>query len=304
MINYLLRHLQVFFASLGQLARTPVATLMTVSVIGITLALPAGLYVLLDNARHASGGWDQGAQVSLFLKTAVNDTQAQALVARLRRLPAVADAQYISREAALAEFKKLSGFGDALDTLAGNPLPAVVVVRPAPAHSEARALEGLVADLRREPAVDLAQVDLEWVQRLQLLLIIAQRGVLMLGGVLGLAVLLIIGNTIRLAVLNRREEIEVVKLIGGTDAFVRRPFLYAGFLHGMLGAVLAWLLIQGSLVLLSGPIGELSALYGSAYTLTGLPARASALLLLAGGGLGWVGSRVAVGRHLRAIEPA
>jgi cell division transport system permease protein len=106
-----------------------------------------------------------------------------------------------------------------------------------------------------------------------------------------------------LAVLIRREEIEVIKLIGGTDTFVRRPFLYAGFLHGVLGGVLAWLLIQGSLALLAGPIGELSALYGSTYTLSGLPGRGSALLLLAGGGLGWIGSRLAVGRHLRAIDP-
>ncbi len=303
MRNYVLRHLQVFFASLGQLARSPVATLMTVAVIGITLALPAGLYVVLDNARQASGGWDQGAQVSLFLKPAVNDAQARALLERLRRQPAVADAEFISREAALSEFKKLSGFGDALDTLASNPLPNVVVVRPSAAHSQTRALEALVAELRRDPAVDIAQVDLEWVQRLQLLLVIAQRGVLMLAVLLGLAVLLIIGNTIRLAVLNRREEIEVIKLIGGTDAFIRRPFLYAGCIHGLLGGVLAWLLIQVSLALLSGPIRELSALYGSSYALMGLPAKASALLLVAGGGLGWLGSRVAVGRHLRTIEP-
>lgn len=304
MRNYVLRHLQVFFASLGQLVRAPIASAMTVAVIGITLALPAGLYVLLENARQASGGWDQGAQVSLFLKASVNDAQAQTLLARLRRLPGIAEAQFISRDAALAEFKKLSGFGDALDTLTSNPLPALVVVRPTPSYSQSQALEALVADLRRDPAVDIAQADLDWVKRLQLLIIIAQRGVLMLAVLLGLAVLLIVGNTIRLAVLNRREEIEVIKLIGGTDAFIRRPFLYAGALHGLLGGILAWLLIQASLALLSGPIGELSALYGSTYTLTGLPAKASALLLLLGGGLGWIGSRVAVGRHLRTIEPA
>lgn len=303
MRNYVLRHLQVFFASLGQLARAPVATLMTVAVIGITLALPAGLYVLLDNARQASGGWDRGAQVSLFLKPAVSDAQARALLERLRRQPAVAEVQFISRADALAEFKKLSGFGDALDALVNNPLPAVVVVRPAASHSDARALEAFVAEVRREPTVEIAQVDLEWVQRLQLLLVIAQRGVLMLAVLLGLAVLLIIGNTIRLAVLNRREEIEVIKLIGGTDAFIRRPFLYSGVLHGLLGGVLAWSLIQASLALLSGPIGELSALYGSTYALAGLPVRASALLLAGGAALGWLGSRVAVGRHLRAIEP-
>lgn len=303
MKNYGLRHLQVFFASLGQLARAPVATLMTGAVIGITLALPAGLYVLLDNARHASGGWDRGAQVSLFLKASVSDAQGQTLAERLRRHPAVAETEFISRTAALAEFKRMSGFGEALDTLATNPLPAVVVVRPAASHGQARALEGLVAELRREPAVDVAQVDLEWVQRLQLLLVIAQRAVVLLAVLLGLGVLLIVGNTIRLAVLNRREEIEVIKLIGGTDAFIRRPFLYTGLLHGLLGAALAWLLIAGSLALLSGPVTELSALYGSAYSLKGLPARAALLLLALGAGLGWLGARVAVGRHLRAIEP-
>lgn len=301
--TYLRRHLQVLFYSTGRLARAPLASFMTIAVIGITLALPSALYVALDNLRRVSRGWEAGGQISLFLKHDVTDTAATALAQRLRRMPAIARTEYISRAAALAEFKRLSGFGQALDTLERNPLPAVIVVHPAPSHADPATLQVLLKELRAHDAVDAAQLDLEWVRRLHALLGIGERALLILGGLLGLAVLLTIGNTIRLAVLNRREEIEIMKLIGATDGFIRRPFLYSGLIQGVLGAATGWLIVALTVLLIGGPTRELAALYGSSFRAEGLSADISLALLLIGAGLGWLGSRIAVGRHLRAIAP-
>lgn len=299
-MNYLLRHVQVLLAMLGQMARAPLATLLTLTVIGITLALPSGLYVMLDNLERVSAGWDRGAQASLFLKRTVTEAGAHKLAQQIRALSSVAGVDYISREAALAEFKKQSGFGTALNALDSNPLPAVLVVRLSVGNNPA-AVESLMATLARLPGVDLAQLDIEWLRRLAALLQLAERAVAMLAALLSLAVLLIIGNTIRLAVVNRQTEIEIIQLVGGTPGFVRRPFLYTGLFQGLLGGLLAWLLVEASLLLLSGPARELAGLYGSSFALTGLVAEQGFLLAMAGGLLGWVGSRLAVGWQLRQI---
>jgi cell division transport system permease protein len=299
-MNYLLRHIQVLLAVLGQMARAPLATLLTLTVIGITLALPSGLYVMLDNLERVSAGWDRGAQASLFLKRDVTEAGAHKLAQQIRAMPSVAGIDYISREAALAEFKKQSGFGKALNALDSNPLPAVLVVRLS-AGTDPAAVESLMGSLARLPGVDLAQLDIEWLRRLAALLSLAERAVAILAALLSLAVLLIIGNTIRLAVVNRQTEIEIIQLVGGTPGFVRRPFLYSGLLQGMLGGLLAWLLVEASLLLLGGPTRELAGLYGSSFALTGLGVDQGLTLALAGGLLGWLGSRLAVGWQLRQI---
>jgi cell division transport system permease protein len=292
---------QVLLATFGQMARAPLATLLTLTVIGITLALPSGLYVMLDNLERLSAGWDRGAQASLFLKRNVTEAGAHKLAQQIRAMSSVAGVDYISREAALAEFKKQSGFGAALNALDSNPLPAVLVVRLSVGDNPA-AVESLMATLARLPGVDLAQLDIEWLRRLAALLQLAERAVAMLAALLSLAVLLIIGNTIRLAVVNRQTEIEIIQLVGGTPGFVRRPFLYTGLLQGLLGGLLAWLLVEASLLLLSGPARELAGLYGSSFALTGLGAEQGLFLVVAGCLLGWVGSRLAVGWQLRQIE--
>jgi cell division transport system permease protein len=301
--NYLLRHTQVFFYSLGQLTRTPVATFLTVAVIGITLALPASLYVAIENVQRLASGWEDNGQISLFLKQDVAAAAIEKLADKIRRLPAVSWVDYVSREAALTEFKRLSGFGEALNALDRNPLPAVLVVHPAATHTTPDKLQALLKDLRRFNEVDIAQIDLDWVRRLHAMLELARQGVLILAAGLAVAVLLIIGNTIRLAVLNRRDEIEITKLIGGTNAFIRRPFLYTGTLQGLLGALLAWLLVGLGLLLLTDPINNLAGLYGSRFEAENLGILATLTLIGSGGLLGWLGSRLAVGRHLRAIEP-
>jgi cell division transport system permease protein len=303
MKTYLLRHMQVFFYTLGQLARTPFATLMTIAVIGIALALPSGLYVLIDNVQRVSAGWDGSGKISLFLKESASGKAAQRLAEKIRRMPIVATVDYMSPDQALTEFRQLSGFGDALEALAQNPLPAVLIVRPTASADNPTNLEQLLNELRQLDQVDLAQLDLAWVKRLYTLLQLARRGVWILALLLSLAVVLIMGNTIRLAVLNRRDEIEVIKLVGGTNAFIRRPFLYTGLLQGVAGGFTAWVLVSTVLALLAQPISDLASLYASSFSVHALGARATAMLLGVGAILGWLGSRIAVGRHLSDIEP-
>lgn len=303
MKTYLLRHLQVFFYSLGQLARTPFASLMTVAVIGIALALPSGLYVLIDNIQEVSAGWDGSGKISLFLKQRTGDKGAQRLAEKIRTMASVATVDYVSPDQALAEFRRLSGFGDALEALTENPLPAVLIIRPTESADNPTRLEQLLNELRQLDQVDLAQLDLAWVKRLYALLQLARRGVWILALLLGLAVVLIMGNTIRLAVLNRRDEIEVIKLVGGTNAFIRRPFLYTGLLQGLAGGLAAWGLVSTVLALLRQPISELASLYASRFSVHALDVRATAVLLGVGAVLGWLGSRIAVSRHLHDIEP-
>ncbi len=301
---WFIRHLQTFFYALGQLSRRPFSTLMTSAVIGIALALPAGLNVLLANAQQVTAGWDGATQISLFLKTSVSETQAQALAQQLRAMPQISSVRYISRAQALAEFKKLSGFGDALSMLEDNPLPSVLVVFPRMNESGgAAAVQMLLSQLRARPEVDMAQLDMQWVKRIYAMMEIISRGVWVLASLLALAVLLVVGNTIRLAIQNRRDEIVIIKLIGGTDAFIRRPFLYTGFWYGLFGGVLALLLIQGALLALAGPVANLAGLYNSGFRLSGLGLLHVAVLLGGGALLGLAGSWLAVGRHLREIEP-
>ena len=301
--NHLLRHVQAALFSLGQLVRTPLASLMTIAVIGISLALPTGLYVIIDNMQRVSGGWDTTARISMFLKKSIPEDRAKYLANRIEKIPAVSSVKYISPKAALEEFKRLSGFGKTLNAL-DNPLPAVILITPKITAGNDKELQTLVERLKKNTETDLVQLDLQWVRRLNALLDIARRSAAMLGIVLAAAVLLIIGNTIRLSVLNRRDEIEVIKLVGGTNAFIRRPFLYSGVYQGLFGAIGAWLLIEGSLALLRGPISGLALLYSSDFSLQGLVWSTSSGLLLAGALLGWLGSRFAVGRHLSEIEPS
>lgn len=300
---YFTRHLQVFFGSLGRLSRAPLGTLLTSAVLGIALALPFGLSVLLQNAQQLSSGWDGATQISLFLKSELSEARGRAFHERLRERADVAEVQFIPREEALAEFQRLSGFGDILTALEDNPLPSVIVVRPSLAHAAPGAVEKLVRQLGAYPEVDSAQLDMQWVKRLYAIMDILQRGVQVLALLLALAVVLVVGNTIRLAIQNQRDEIVITKLIGGTDRFIRRPFLYTGFWYGVFGALIAYVLISTTLLALREPVQVLSGLYNSGFRLSNLDAGTSALLLVAGVVLGLLGSWLAVSRHLREIEP-
>lgn len=298
---YLAQHARAFSYSLGQLWRAPAATLMTAAVIGIALALPTALYFVLEHAQQVSAGWKGGAQITLFLKQEVSDEAARTLAAGMRTWPALTGARAISRAEALEEFRRLSGFGAALDALDENPLPAVLVLQLAPAPEDA---ERLLAQVRALPEVELAEFDEQWLKRLHAIMAVIERAVQLLALLFAAAVVFIVGNTLRLAVQSRRDEIEVSKLIGAGDAFIRRPFLYSGMWHGALGGVCAWLMVSLALWLLNGPVHRLAALYQSDFSLSGVSFTLTLLLIAAGALLGLMGAWLSVGRHLANIEPA
>ena len=304
MKNYLIHHLRACIASLGGLLRTPFASLMTAVVIGVALALPSGFHALLSNVQGLAAGLEgEVAQISLFLKTGIKDDAARNLAWRLRSMEDVAAVRYISPQQALEEFQRNAGVRDALTYLDENPLPAVLVVKPAKNFSDAEIVRGLVRRLEALPEVESAQLDWAWLERLHALVALADRGMSLVGAILAVAVLFIVGNTIRLAIENRREEIVITKLIGATDAFIRRPFIYGGVWYGLAGGLIALIIVDGILWGMSGPVAHLASLYQSNFQLGMLGGSVAVTVLLASIALGWFGAWLAVSRHLRRIEP-
>jgi cell division transport system permease protein len=300
---WFMRHLQTSIGSLGRLAQHKLATTLTILVIGIALALPACLHLLVTNAQIATGNWNRAVDLTVFLKRPTSAEEARRTAERIRKRRDVDEAQLILADEALKEFRRDSGFGDAIDALNENPLPHTIIVRPARNYTNTANLQSLAADVRALPSVEVVQLDTAWVNRLNAILEAFQRGLILAAVVLGLGVMVIVGNTIRLDIQNRRDEIEVTKLVGGSDAFVRRPFLYNGVWYGLGGALTAWVITLVALAVLREPIGKLAGLYGSSFELGALGPEASGILLVGGIALGWLGSYIAATRHLRKIEP-
>jgi len=301
---WLINHARTLIASLGTMTRQPAAAFMTIAVIAIALALPAGLFVLLNNASHVSTGWDNSAQISAFLTPSTSEKQARKLMERLKLYDDIQQVSIISKDQALREFKKISGFGSAIESLGENPLPHVLSIHPVVDSTRPDKISHLLKQLNKVKSIELAQLDLQWVKRLFAMLEIAQRGIWVIASLLGFAVLLVVGNTIRLDIQNRREEIEVTKLIGGTNAFIRRPFLYTGLWYGISGGLLAWLLTTLSIGLLDNAVEQLASLYNSGFQLQGLSFSNAMSMILFSCFLGLSGSWIAVGRHLSEIEPS
>ena len=297
-------HSWVAVSTLGLLSRTPFSSLLTAAVIAIALSLPVGLYVLLDNVRGLVSNWDNTHQISVYLKLGINEEDALKLAKRIQSWQEVDRIEFISADQALLEFRKNSGFGAAIDALQKNPLPMVIIVQPQASITEITRIEKLEKRLSNIRQVDLAQLDMEWLSRLNAIIDLDERALLLLTSLLGVAILLVVGNTIRLTIFNRREEILVSKLIGATNRFIRRPFLYCGFWYGLSGAVFAWILVEILLALLSGPVKTLVGLYGSQFHISSLDLQIIGSIMALGIGLGLLGSWLAVGRHLRAIEPS
>ncbi|VXC97012.1 Cell division protein FtsX [Pseudomonas sp. 8Z] len=287
--------------SLRRLARQPIGSFFTCWVMAVALSLPMGLSLLLDNVEKLGGSWQRAAQISLFLDMSAGDREGQALREQIKAMDDVADAEWISREQALDEFQQLSGLGRALKELPDNPLPGVVLVTPK--EVDKAKLEALRQRLAELPKVEQAQLDLVWVERLTAILKLGDRFVFGLSVLLILALLLVIGNTIRLHIENRRAEIEVIKLVGGTDGYVRRPFLYMGALYGFGAGIFAWLLLAFGLDWLNDAVVRLAGLYGSDFALSGVPSSDGFSLLLGAVLLGYIGAWLAVARHLNELAP-
>ena len=299
--SWVRHHRQIAWNSLSQLLDTWVTSLMTWLVIGIAIALPTILYLLLGNLTEFGGDWDGQPRISVYLKEEVSVSAGKAFAVSLSEEREVLTTNYISAEQALTEFQTQSGLANVIASIGENPLPAVIELTPA--IEQAAGLKLLVAQLAADDRIETVDLDLEWIERLLALVAFGERFVIALSVFLGLGVLLSIGNTIRLAIENRRAEIEVVKLVGGTDSFVRRPFLYLGFWYGAGGAVMAWLLVESSFLFLAGPIERLMTSYSNTFGLTGLGIGDTFTLLLSGGLLGVVGASLAVSKHLHSIKP-
>lgn len=287
--------------SLYRLVRQPIGSFFTCLVMAVALSLPMGLSLLLDNVERLGGSWQRAAQISLYLQLDTSEAAGQQLRDEVAGMADVAAAEWISREQALAEFEQQSGIGGALRELPDNPLPGVVVVTPR--EVDRPTLEALRQNLSEMPGVQQAQLDLQWVERLSAILNLGDRFVFGLTLLLVLALLLVIGNTIRLHIENRRSEIEVIKLVGGTDGYVRRPFLYMGTLYGVGAGLLAWGLLAFGLDWLNGAVVRLAGLYGSDFTLQGVPTADGLSLLLGAVLLGYIGAWLAVARHLSELAP-
>lgn len=296
-------HATACFDSLGRLWRQPLGSLLSVGVIGLTLALPAALHTLVLNLGGATEGWEESLAITVMLDRASDDERAAALAAEIDGRDDVGSVQLIRRDEALAEFRAHSGLGEAIDLLPENPLPAVLVVVP-PADATADAVRALRDALTALPEAGQVLLDDAWLNRLHALLDVMHTVVLLFAGALGLAVLIIVGNTIRLDVAARREEVEVLKLIGATERFIRRPFLYSGLWYGLIGGIVALVLVGVALLLVDAPVQQLSASYDADYRLRGLDATASLLVVAGGCALGWLGARLAVLRQLQGIEPS
>ena len=301
---YFSRHAQVLIGSLGRIVHQPFSTLMTMGVIAVALALPLFLSLLLQNARTATGNWNEAYDLSVYMDKKAGAARVQSLAKQLRQRGDVAAIRIISAEQALVEFRRDSGFGTALDVLADNPLPDTLVVTPTLSSSTPQGTETLKSAIAGMGDVQTVQIDTEWVKRLHAMIDLLRRVVLLTGALLGAGIVLIVSNTIRLDILNRRAEIEVMKLVGASDGFTRRPFLYSGIWYGLGGGLLALMLVIVASAVLARPVAQLAFLYGSSFSLEGLKIATAGAVLSLAVGLSWLGSWLAATRHIRAIEPA
>jgi len=301
---YFARHAQVLVGSLGRIVHQPFATLMTMGVIAVALALPLFLSLLLQNARLATGDWNEAYDLSVYMDKKASAARVQSLAKQLRQRGDVAAVRIITADQALVEFRNDSGFGKALDALSDNPLPDTLVVTPTLVASTPQGTETLKTTIAVMGDVQTVQIDTEWVKRLRAILELLRRVVLLTGALLGVGIVLIVSNTIRLDILNRRAEIEVMKLVGASDGFARRPFLYSGFWYGLGGGLLALILVAIASVVLARPVAQLAFLYGSEFRLHGLNLMTGFGVLMIAAGLSWIGSWLAATRHIRAIEPS
>jgi cell division transport system permease protein len=300
---FFINHFRQALGSLGELWRSGMSSAMTVGVLGLSITLPTTLYVMVKNTEQISAGWEHASQISLFIKDKASQRDVNQLVKRIQLWPEVQDLTLITADEALAEFKQLSGFGDAIAYLDSNPLPNVVLVTPTQRHASPVAARALLEKLKNEREVDIGKLDIEWLERLHGLLNLVKDLVSVIALLLFLAVTLIIGNTIRLNILNKKDEILVMKLVGATDAFIQRPFMYTGFWYGFLGGLLAWIAVTLLLWWMSASIANVSALYQKDFNITGLDFNTFISMLGISVFLGLSGSFLSVKRHVRDIEP-
>ena len=301
---FFIDHLRQSMNSLGTLWRSPFATLMTIGVLGFSITLPSTLYILVKNTEQISEHWQEAAEISLFLRSDVNQANINQLINRVSLWPEVDSIQYIPKEQALDEFQRLSGLNEALNYLDQNPLPDLLIVSPSQKHASPTAANLLLNKLRQEREVEVAKLDIEWLERLHVLLSIASNLVMLLAILLFFAVVLIIGNTIRLDIFNKSAEIQVMKLVGATDGFIQRPFLYTGFWFGLCGGVMAWITVSLIMLWVEAKLQSFALLYQTNIQITGMNVDVFLTIIGLSILLGLAGSAISVHRHIKDIEPS
>ncbi|MDD3760857.1 MAG: permease-like cell division protein FtsX [Acidithiobacillus sp.] len=280
------------------LLRQPIATALTIIALAVVFALPVGLFTALSNLQQLLASWHNQAQISLYLHDDASPQAVAQLRRQLQQSPGVVAVRFVDKNRALADFQRYAGMTAAIQTLGENPLPASLIVELNPLAQSPSSLEAQVQQWSHEPIVRSAQSDLKWVARLQAIVALGTRAVYILAILLALGAVLVMGNTIRLHIEQRRDEIEISSLVGATKSFIRRPFLYQGLIQGILAGFLAWLIVAIAFAILQGPVNHLASLYGTSFPLHALTVGEGFLLVLISAALGWLGSLVAVGRHL------
>jgi cell division transport system permease protein len=295
-------HAHALFSSLGRLVAARLNAVLTIIVLSISISLACGFYLFVENAEQLTSDLETSNQISLFLRDDVSLASATRLANGIKLDPSVQAVKIITKEQALKEFEEFSGFGEAIKALEKNPLPIVLQVVPKNSLEEGQNIETLVENFKQAGEVDFAQLDMQWVKRLQLMIEVAHVSVVLLGVLLSLAVLFITGNTIRLELHTRKDEIVIAKLVGATNSFVQRPFLYSGFWIGFFSGVSAWFIVTIMMLILKQPVEKLSMLYNSSFHLQFMGFFETLALILLSSTLGVVGSWVVVRLQLQQMK--
>lgn len=296
-------HAHALFSSLGRLVASPFSSVMTIAVLAIAISLASGFYLVLVNFQQLTNHLETSTQISLFLKEEVSDIRASRLLESIKNNPKVQQATLISKEQALEEFKTYSGFGSAVSALKTNPLPIVIQVLPKNSLTDKNELEALQHEFQQNEGVDQAQLDMQWLARLQSIIAVGERAAGLLNLMLGLAVVFITANTIRLELHSRREEVIIAKLVGATHAFIRRPFLYAGAWIGFISGIVAWFIVTVMMLILRSPVETLSSLYGGHFHLLFFGFVETIKLIALSTALGVIGSWAVLVYQLQRTKP-
>ena len=306
MRSYIARHFQVMISTLGDMVRSPANTINTTLIVAISLLLPLFLYVVVKSSEGLSESWQGRPQISVFLQSSVTSNEAQLIFQEVQLHPSIELAEFVTPKQALEEFRLLSrnsSLDEELAFIGENPLPPSIVLMPNNLSTTPSALKDLTEQLEKIEGIDNIRLDLDWTQRFNAILSVVKRAGLLLSVLLAVALILIVGNTIKLLIYNRRDEIEIAKLVGATNTFVRRPFLYFGSMIGFFGSILALIFLLISANLIDQPLAELASMYQSKSILHSLSAAEILAVLGIGPALGWLAARWSVAQHLWRIRP-
>lgn len=296
-------HKQQALGALQELFKRPLGNILTLAVLTLALTLPSTFYLLAKNVVVVAQAWQSPTQLTLYIEQSIAEPTAERLAGELRGWSEIDTVDYISPQQGLEQFRQNAGFEQALSLLDDNPLPAVMVVKPSEAWQSDAQATALAAKLRTESAIEEVRLDSDWLQRLAAIKQLAISLAMIVSGLMLVAVFLIVGNTLRLQVLNQKDEIQVMKLVGATDQFILRPYLYTGVWYGLIGGVCAWVLTAVVTILLDNAVATLAGLYESSYRLVGLSWDETLILFMVAAFLGLGAARLSAGRHLKEIEP-